>query len=116
MNLLALAFADSAFKEGGIRKPEDLYGLEIPDFKESLSVQWKPEIRETPIFRRQKGDDICTSTPLGFSDFSYYLKRLGVLSGYPQILTTYVLRRGAANAVDCMLFYSCLTKPFLLNS
>jgi hypothetical protein len=30
MNLLALAFADGAFKEDGIKTPEDLFKLEIP--------------------------------------------------------------------------------------
>ncbi|KAF8534000.1 hypothetical protein BDD12DRAFT_897299 [Trichophaea hybrida] len=101
MNLLALAFADNAFKEEGIQRPEDLYNLEIPHFKESLVIQWKPECRETPVFRRHVDGDICDKTPLTFSDFNYYLKRLGLLSGYPQTLTSYVLRRGAANAVDC---------------
>lgn len=104
MNLLALAFSDNAFKEGGIQKPEDLYSLEIPSFKESLSIQWKPEIVETPVFRRQVGDNICPTTPMAYSDFNYYLGRLGVLAGYPQRLTTYVLRRGAANAVDCVYY------------
>ena len=42
MSLLALAFADNAFKEMGIEKPEDLFSLEIPHFKESLAIQWKP--------------------------------------------------------------------------
>ena len=103
MNLLALAFADNAFKELGIEKPEDLFSLEIPHFKESLSIQWKSECLETPIFRRQVKDTICNSTPWTFSDFNYWIKRLGFLSGYPQTLTSYVLRRGAANAIDCTL-------------
>ncbi|KAH0602744.1 uncharacterized protein H6S33_008394 [Morchella sextelata] len=48
-----------------------------------------------------QGDQICPTTLLVYSDLNQYLKRLGVLAGYPQKLTTYVLRRGAANAVDC---------------
>ena len=103
MNLLALAFADSAFKESGIKKPEDLFSLEIPHFKESLAIQWKPGHLETPIFRRQVNDTICNSTPWTFTDFNHCIKQLGFLSGYPQILTSYVLRRGAANAIDCTL-------------
>ena len=101
MVFLALAFADNALKGFGIEKPEDLFSLEIPHFKESLAIQWKPEIMETPIFRRQVNGDICNSTPLAFSDFNYSLKRLGFLSGYSQKLSRYVLRRGAANAIDC---------------
>ena len=83
MNLLALAFADSAFKESGIKKPEDLFSLEIPHFKESLAIQWKPECLETPTFRRQVNDTICNSTPFTFTDFNYSIKRLGFLVGVP---------------------------------
>jgi integrase len=101
MNLLALAFADGAFKEDGIKTPEDLFKLEIPHFKEVLAIQWKPECRETPIFRRLEGSQISETKPLTFDEFNNYLKRLGVLAGYPQVLTSYVLRRGAANAIDC---------------
>jgi hypothetical protein len=85
----------------GIKRPEDLYSLNIPNFKETLKIRWKEEMMETPVFRRQQGDQICPTTPLVYSDLNQYLKRLGVLAGYPQKLTTYVLRRGAANAVDC---------------
>ena len=34
-------------------------------------------------------------------DFNHCLQRFGFLAGYPQKLTSYALRRGAANAVDC---------------
>ena len=37
MGLLALAFADNVFKVSGIEKPEDLFSLTIPHFKESLA-------------------------------------------------------------------------------
>ena len=42
MSRLAPAFADSAFKGTGIEKPEGLFSLEIPHFKEPLAIQWKP--------------------------------------------------------------------------
>ena len=89
------------FKESVIEKPEDLFSLEIPYFKESLAIQWRPEIMETPVFRRQVNGDICNSTPWTFSNFNCSIKRLGFLSGYPQELCRYILRRGVANAVDC---------------
>ena len=84
MSLLALAFADNAFKGSGIEKPEDPFSLEIPHFKESLATQWRPGIMETPIIRRQVNSDICNFTPWAFSDFNYSKKRLGFLPGYPQ--------------------------------
>ena len=103
MDLLALAFADNAFKESGIEKPQGLFSLEIPHFKEPLTIQCKPECLETPVFRRQVNNTICNSRPYTFTDFNYCIKRLGFLSGYSQILTSYVLCRGAANAIDCTL-------------
>ena len=95
MGLLALAFADNAFKESGIEKLEDLFLLKIPHFKESLAIQWRPEIMEIPIFRSQVNGDICNSTPWAFSDFNYSIKHLGFPSGYPQELSSYTAQRGS---------------------
>ena len=69
MGLLALAFADNVFKVSGIEKPEDLFSLTIPHFKESLAFQWSPEYI-TPIFRRQVNGVICNSTPWAYADFT----------------------------------------------
>ena len=103
MSLLALAFADNAFKEEGIQCPVDLYTIEIPHFKETLGIQWKPKLLETPVFRQQVKGDISGSIP-AFGGFDSRIQRLGLLSEYPQDLTSYVLRRGAANAIDCTFF------------
>ena len=56
---------------------------------------------ETPIFRRRVNGVICNSTPWAYTDFNHCLKHPGVLVGYSQVLCSYALRRGAANAVDC---------------
>ena len=101
LNFLALAFADNAFRRPGISKPEDLFSFTIPHFKESLTIQWRPECMEPPVFCRQVNGVICDSTAWAYTDFNYGLKRLGFRAGYPQELTSYILRRGAANAVDC---------------
>ena len=50
MSLSALAFANNAFMEMGIEKPEDLFSLEIPHFKESLAIQWKPGCLKNTYF------------------------------------------------------------------
>ena len=71
---LALAFADSAFKEEGIQRPEDLYTFEILLFRETLGTQWKPELLETPIFRHQVKGDISDSRPRTFKDFNTSIK------------------------------------------
>jgi hypothetical protein len=105
LNMLALAFADNAFKEKGITRPEDIFNLNIPNFKETLSIHWKPEILETPVFQvvsdKVTVDDISENDYWDFTGFNRYLKRLGGLAGFPQRLTSYALRRGTANAVDC---------------
>jgi len=75
----ALAFADSAFKKDEITSPEDLHNLEIPHFKELLSIQWRSEVRDTPTFRRCENSAISTK-PMTFLDFNHYTKRPGVLS------------------------------------
>ena len=62
MGLLALAFADNALKDSGIKKPEDIFSLTVPDFKESLAIQWRPECMEIPVFRRQVNGAICNFT------------------------------------------------------
>ena len=49
MGLLALAFADNAFKDSEIEKPEELFSFTVPDFKELLDIQWRPECMETPV-------------------------------------------------------------------
>jgi len=86
LNMLALAFADRAFKEEGIWKPEDIDSLVIPDYKERLVLDWRPEVMETPIFRTKGKDwEISASEAWSYADFNYYMKRLGVLAGYPQI-------------------------------
>jgi len=95
MNLLALAFADGAFRGEGIWSPEDLSKLEVLEFIGLLPIGWKSSIPETPIFRRSN------DSPFTAKNFSDRLKELCYMAGYPESLTTYVLRRGAANAIDC---------------
>jgi hypothetical protein len=109
LNMLALAFADNAFKEEGITRPEDIYNIQIPIFRETLSIQWKSEILETPVFqdatrKPEAGDVVSDSDAWSFAGFNYYLKRLGEIAGFPETLTSYALRRGAGNAVDCKFF------------
>ena len=114
LSLLALSFADNALKEDSIQCPEDLSPLRYT-LEEALAIQWKPELLETPIFRRQVNSEISDSGPWTALDFNYRLKRLGFLSGYPQSLSSYVLRRGTANAIavgsSVVERYCLLTPP-----
>jgi len=64
-----IAFADKAFKEDGTTRPEDLHNFEISHFKEPLSIQWKSEIRDTPVLRWCENGAI-SAEPMTFSDFN----------------------------------------------
>ena len=90
IRLLALAFADNAFKELGIKEPEDLFSLEIPHFRDPTETETLRNAYISLLSERH----YCNSTPWTFTDFKYCMKRLGFLLGYPQTLTSYVLHRG----------------------
>ena len=51
------------------------------------------ECVETLVFRRQVNGVICNSTPWACTDFNHCLKHPGFLSGHPQELSSYALRR-----------------------
>ncbi|KAI5814744.1 hypothetical protein BZA77DRAFT_389010 [Pyronema omphalodes] len=88
LNMIALAFADNAFKEAGITRPEDIYDIQIPISLDKLSIEWKPEIMETPVFQDatiEPEDVVVDSDAWSFTGFDHYLERLGLISGYPEI-------------------------------
>jgi hypothetical protein len=43
-----------------------------------------------------------------YYSYLYYLQRLGLEVGFPQILAPYGIRRGSGEAVDGMFFYDLL--------
>ena len=101
--LIALAFADDAFANEGIRTPADLFRLRVEDpDKNHLEVPWKASILDTPVFRSvEAGKSYISKTmSLKYTDFDYHLKRLGIFAGFPDGVRSYDLRRGAASAID----------------
>ena len=101
--LIALAFADDAFANEGIRTPADLFRLRVEDpGKNHLEVPWKASILDTPVFRSvEPGKSyISTTTSLKYADSDYRLRRLGMFAGFPDGVRSYGLRRGAASAID----------------
>jgi len=71
---------------------------------------------ETPIFRRQMNGEISATKAWTYADFNYYLKRMGFLAGYSQTLTSFALRRGAANAVDSEYTHCRASRISVANS
>ena len=101
--LIALAFADDAFSNEGIRTPADLFRLRVEDSNRNyLEVPWKASILDTPVFRSvEPGKSyISKMMSLKYVDFDYHLKRLGMFAGFPDGVRSYDLRRGAASAID----------------
>lgn len=104
LHILSLAVADNAFEASDVQGPENIYGVEVPAYRESLQLKWKKSMLDIPVFRRsiRTKDGIMTSPirAMGYDTFAKYLKTLGKAAGFRQPLTAYCLRRGAANAVN----------------
>lgn len=102
--LLALALLDSAFK-AEIRSVEDFYRVKVRAPRHSLDFYWKEDIKDTPIFRQAvvASDGTIRTSPteaLRYHTYLYYLQRLGLTTGFMQILNPYCIRRGSGEAVE----------------
>ena len=81
--LIALAFADDAFANEGIRTPADLFKLRVEDPNNNyLEV---PCILDTPIFRsvEPRKSYISKTMSLKYAHFYFHLKQLGTFAGFP---------------------------------
>ncbi|CZR55738.1 uncharacterized protein PAC_05626 [Phialocephala subalpina] len=96
---LAHAFADGVFE--GLEKPSDLDGLRIGKHKHSMPFEIKQSKLNTPIFRRCEPDgSISEDRAMTYRDLSEQLGELGFRAGLRDLLRTYNIRRGNANAMD----------------
>ncbi|KAI9717973.1 MAG: hypothetical protein M1828_007009 [Chrysothrix sp. TS-e1954] len=102
-HFMALALADSAFATNSIDSPETVFELKPRLGTNALSIPWKPEILDTPIFRRwtTSGDKkIEDSQRLTYNGVNDYFQKLGLQAGFEEPMTSYCLRRGAGNAFN----------------
>lgn len=105
IHFLGHAFADDAFK--AIRSPSQLKYLRVPSGKHGLQLEWKESMQNIPIFRQYQPDGTVAPTrAMTYHDLAKQLAELGYRAKFRDVLRTYCLRRGAANAVDGK-------KPFL---
>jgi hypothetical protein len=78
--------------------------LDIPPGYEQLPLHLKPEMADIPVFRKSVrtpyGWEISPDQPLPYTTLLKWMKRLGVLTGFPQITRPYSLRYGAGNAFN----------------
>jgi len=71
-----------------------------------MKVQWKPEWLKRPVFRKSvwTADGWVKSKvePMIYSFLNFCLNRLGWDLGFEDRVTSYIFRRGMANAINGM--------------
>jgi hypothetical protein len=95
-HITALGFDDDAFNADAVTSPEEVFKLGVKPGLQSQPIPWKPEKRNSPVFLAPNSPDKA----LPYAMYHRWLKRLGVETGFAQVLTTYCLRRGTGNAVN----------------
>jgi hypothetical protein len=102
--LLGLVFADNAFLAPSLTSAARISELDIPLGYEQLPLHLKPEMADILVFRKSVrtpyGWEISPDQPLPYTTLLKWMKRLGVLTGFPQITRPYCLRYGAGNAFN----------------
>jgi len=82
----------------------NIYRIQIPAGKKSITLKWKSSMLDIPIFRQPKssvnGYGTSATEPLRSTTWIRYTKRLGLKSGLEHSFTQYVVRRGLCNAVN----------------
>lgn len=104
VTLLGLLLADEAFLAPNLTSAEKIGGLDIRPGYKQLPLHLKPEMANIPIFRKSVntlyGWEISPDQQLPYSTLLPWMKKLGVLTGFPQITRPYGLRYGAGNAFN----------------
>lgn len=104
LHLLALALLDQAF-EANVRTVQDFYRIRVPPPRHSLEFRWRKSVNDIPIFRQAvptSDGTVRTSDTeaLRYHTYLYYLQRLGLVTGFMQILNPYCIRRGSGEGVE----------------
>jgi hypothetical protein len=104
LHLLALALLDQAF-EANIQTVQDFYKIKVRPQRRSPEFDWRKDIRDKPIFRQAVSTSDGTvrtsdTEALRYHTYFYYLQRLGLVTGFVQILNPYCIRRGSGEGVE----------------
>ncbi|KAK4207265.1 hypothetical protein QBC37DRAFT_487614 [Rhypophila decipiens] len=103
--MVALAILDQAFK-AEVSSVEDIYKIRVTSPRHSLEFDWKEDVLDIPAFRQPESSsgNVGTSPtqPIRYHTYLGYLQRLGILSGFMQILTCYMIRHGSGEAVEAI--------------
>ncbi|KAJ6166764.1 hypothetical protein N7470_002211 [Penicillium chermesinum] len=78
--------------------------LRIPDGCNELPLHIDPALDDVPIFRMSErtmqGISISPDKPLPYTTIEPWVKKIGVITGFPQVTCPYSLRYGAGTALD----------------
>ncbi|PGG95045.1 hypothetical protein AJ79_10301 [Helicocarpus griseus UAMH5409] len=106
--LLGLLFADRAFAsldgERIITSARQLIDLKIPEDTYQLELHLEPALNNVPVFRKSERTleqiEISASEALTYSTIRPWIRRIGELSAFRDIVRPYSLRYGAGKALD----------------
>ncbi|KAH1663038.1 hypothetical protein KXX46_006053, partial [Aspergillus fumigatus] len=106
--LLGLIFADRAFDrvegEEVLVCASRIPRLRIPDGCNELPLRIDPALDDVPIFQMSEqtmqGISISPDKPLPYTTIEPWVKKIGVITGFPQVTRPYSLRYGAGTALD----------------
>ena len=102
--LLDLILADEAFLAPNLMSAEKFSELDIRPGRQQLPLHLKLSMANIPVFRKSiktlYGGKISPDQQLPYSTLLPWMKKLGVLTGFPQITRLYCLRYGAGNAFN----------------
>lgn len=109
MHMIVIGILDNAF-EAGIDSVDKVYRLRVLPPRRSYVFHWKEEMMDIPIFRQavraKDGYKTSKTEALHYHTYLYTLQRLGINAGFMQLLVSYMIRRGAGEAVEGRKKYS----------
>ncbi|KAL9049125.1 MAG: hypothetical protein Q9162_007380 [Coniocarpon cinnabarinum] len=81
-----------------------VFQLVVEDGMQSLTIPWKADVLDQPVFRSSKrtieGTQITASEALPYRTYHPWVVRLGESTGFSQVMTSYNLRRAEGNALN----------------
>ncbi|KAI9717340.1 MAG: hypothetical protein M1828_007228 [Chrysothrix sp. TS-e1954] len=103
-HMLALALHDDAFEASSLSQVKQIFNVNVPSQKKSVTLWWKDEKENIPVLRQaaptNAGRRTSAKLPLTSAASSRALSRLGMKVGLEHRLQHYSVRRGTGNAVD----------------
>ena len=106
--MLALAFADNAFKNK-FQGPQDIYNLVVPPHEDRIRLRWDEKWVSRPVFRDVEQSAgrkrISNTESLQYNKHRQHFVRLGRTCGFEKNLEWYDLRRGSGKKLTGKILF-----------